>query len=212
MIEDGAQVAGNSTGLESRHMSRYFVLRMGKRVALGRFPKVSVVCDTRTHLFLAAKVTRGPRHDMCEGPAMLRQAGRRLQIGTVLLDAGYDAEKTHVLVREVLGAESIIPAKTGRGTSRPPTGKYRRMMHDAFPKKQYGQRWQVESAISRDKRLFGSAVRATSAGPETRGLPEHPGSQPPDPLTRLPDTFQQSRDDSTARLAKATRSAPPAAP
>ena len=35
-------------------------------------------------------------------------------------------------------------------------------MHENFPKDQYGQRWQVESAISRDKRLFGSAVRATS--------------------------------------------------
>jgi len=162
MIEDGAQVAGDSTGLESRHMSRYFALRMGKRVALGRFPKVSAVCDTRTHLFLSAKVTRGPTHDMCEGPTMLRQAGRRLQLGTVLLDAGYDAEKTHVLVREDLGGESIIAAKTGRGTARAPTGKYRRMMHDAFPKQAYGQRWQAESAISRDKRLFGSAVRATS--------------------------------------------------
>jgi len=114
-------------------------------------------------LFLAVKVTLAPpRHGMCKGPAMLRQAGRRLHLDIVLLDAGYDAEKTHVLVQEVLGAESIIPARTGRGTSRPPTGKYRRMMHDAFPKEQYGQRWQVESAISRDRRLFGSAVRATS--------------------------------------------------
>lgn len=143
-------------------MSRYFALRMGKRVALGRFPKLSAVCDTASHLFLSAKVTRGPRHDMCEGPTILRQAARRLKLGRVLLDAGYDAERTHLLVRHELGGESVIPARTGRRTNRPPTAKYRRMMHDAFPKEHYGQRWQAESAISRDKRLFGSSVRATS--------------------------------------------------
>jgi len=162
MIEDGAHVAGDSTGLESRHISRYYALRMGKRVALGRFPKVSAICHTLTHLFLSAKVTRDPRHDMCEGPSILRQAARRVQPARVLLDAGYDAEKTHVLVREALAADSIIPLKTGRPTAEPPTGKYRRMMYDAFPKQHYGQRWQAESAISRDKRLFGSALRATS--------------------------------------------------
>ena len=93
---------------------------------------------------------------MCEGPSILRQAAARVRPGEVLLDTGYDAERTHVLVREHLGAESLIPAKTGRATARPPRGKYRRMMHEAFPDKRYGQRWQVESAISRDKRLFGS--------------------------------------------------------
>jgi transposase len=143
-------------------MSRYFIMRLGKRVHMGRFPKVSTVCDPRTHLFLSAKVTRGPRHDMCEGPGILRAARRRTRLRRVLLDAGYDAEHTHVLIREKLGAQSIIPPKQGRGTSKWPTGKYRRLMKRSFPKKAYGQRWQAESAFSRDKRLFGSSVRATS--------------------------------------------------
>ena len=66
-------------------MSRYFAMRLGKRVAVGRFPKVSVVCHTHSHLFLSAKVTRGPRHDMCEGPTILRQAAGRVRPGKVLL-------------------------------------------------------------------------------------------------------------------------------
>jgi transposase len=151
-------------------MSRYFILRLGKRVHMGRFPKVSTVCDPRTHLFLSAKVTRGPRHDMCEGPGILRAARRRTRLRRVLLDAGYDAEHTHILIREELGAESVIPPKQGRGTRKWPTGKYRRLMKRSFPKKAYGQRWQAESAFSRDKRLFGSSVRATSwAGQKREG-------------------------------------------
>ena len=162
LLVEEIEVAGDSTGLESRHMSRYYAIRLGKRIRMGRFPKVSAVCDCRTHLFLSARVTRGPRHDMCEGPSILRQAGGRAKLKRVLLDAGYDAEHCHELIREELKAESVIPVKGGRGTRKWPTGKYRRMMKRDFPKEAYGQRWQIESAISRDKRLLGSEVRATS--------------------------------------------------
>lgn len=98
---------------------------------------------------------------MSSRPVSLTRAARA-HLGRALLDAGYDSEETHVLLREHLRAESIISLKTGRPTTKPPTGKYRRMMYDAFPREYYGQRWQAESAINRDKQLFGSAVRATS--------------------------------------------------
>jgi len=161
-------VAGDSTGLETRHVSRYFAIRMGKRLRFRRYPKVSIICDIRTHLFLSGKVSRGPCHDLCEGPMILRQARRRSQLRRVLLDAGYDAESTHVLIREVLDAESIIPPKQGRGTKKWPLGKYRRMMKRSFPRELYGQRWQAESAISRDKRLLGSSLRSTTWSSQKR--------------------------------------------
>jgi len=69
---------------------------------------------------------------MCENPVIMRQGATRVRFRRVLLDAAYDAEKTHVLVRERLGAESIIPTKTCRGAKTPPTGKYPWMMYDAL--------------------------------------------------------------------------------
>ena len=111
LIEPGPQLAADSTGLESRHVSEYFAFRLGRRIRMSRFPKVSAVCDCATHLFLSAKVTMGPRHDICEGPSVLRRARRRTPLGSALLDAAYDCESMHVLIREKLRAESIIPPK-----------------------------------------------------------------------------------------------------
>ena len=40
------------------------------------------------------------------------------------------------------------------------TGRYRREMKKSFPKRNYRQRWQVESVVSRMKRHLGNALRA----------------------------------------------------
>ena len=50
----------------------------------------------------------------------------------------------------------------GRGARRRPRGRYRRQMRRKFPRSLYGQRWQAESVVSRDKRRMGSSLRATS--------------------------------------------------
>ncbi|MHC4981624.1 MAG: transposase [Planctomycetota bacterium] len=39
-------------------------------------------------------------------------------------------------------------------------GRYRRRLRRRFPKKTYGQRWQIETSFSMIKRLLGSAVRS----------------------------------------------------
>lgn len=36
------------------------------------------------------------------------------------------------------------------------------MMKQRFPKKRYGQRWQIEATYSQDKRRFGSQLAASS--------------------------------------------------
>lgn len=78
--------------------------------------------------------------------------------------AGYESEPAHNLCRNELGIVSIFPT-THRGRPRLDgkpntiTGRYRREMLDQFPKKTYGQRWQVETAFSMLKRLLGSALR-----------------------------------------------------
>ena len=49
-----------------------------------------------------------------------------------------------------------------RGRPRMPKGRYRRQMAKRFHRRKYGQRWQVESVISRFKRRLGSALHGRS--------------------------------------------------
>jgi len=115
-------------------------------------------------LILAAVVDRGPKPDMVEFYALLHQALERQRFRRLLGDAGYESEEAHRLCREKLGVESIIPTTIrGRprhdGYPRPVRGKYRRQLHRHFPKKTYGQRWQIETVFSMLKRRLGSALQ-----------------------------------------------------
>lgn len=80
----------------------------------------------------------------------------------VLADAGYDCEASHGLVRDELGADSVIPVIRRGKPGKPPSGPHRRRMADQFPREQYGQRWQIESTYSQDKRRFGSQIAAST--------------------------------------------------
>lgn len=161
----------DATGLESRHASRHFYWRAGKRTRRSSWPKLSAVLDTHSHLFLSAVVTPGPGHDAGQFKPAARAAAGRCPIDTLLGDKAYDAEPYHAYAREVLGIRStVIPAyRRGRkGRRKPPRGKYRRQMARRFRRKPtgsrskrvYGQRWQIESGFSRHKRRLGSALRS----------------------------------------------------
>jgi transposase len=101
----------------------------------------------------------------------MAQASLRVTWDRVLADAAFDSEDNHRRCREVLGVRStVIPLnRRNRGRKWPRT-HYRRQMVRRFRKKPrgsrsrrvYGQRWQVESAFSRHKRLLGSALRGKS--------------------------------------------------
>ena len=156
----------DSTGLETRHVSVHYAKRSWRHRGhyKRRYPKLSALCDIRSHLILAAVVDRGPKPDIVEFQALFEQAWRRQKFATLLGDAGYESEEVHRLCREELGLESIIPTtRRGRprddGTPRVVRGKYRRQLKWRFPKKKYGQRWQIETAFSMMKRRLGSALR-----------------------------------------------------
>lgn len=104
----------------------------------------------------------GPYPDDPQFAPVVRRAHGRVPFDCMLVDAGCDSEASHVLLREELGAHSIIPATRSRPTSRLPKGRYRRAMRLHFPRKRYGQRWQIESTYSQDKRRFGSQISASS--------------------------------------------------
>ena len=159
----GDQSSIDSTGLESSHQSRYYVKRRGKDLEYRTYPKMTIVADNETHLLLSAVVDEGPKPDQIEFRQAVTEAYARTPFKALLADAAYDSEANHRLCREEIGVESIIPARRSHNSKAPqqrPRTPYRRKMREEFPKERYGQRWQVESAISQFKRRLGSTLSA----------------------------------------------------
>jgi hypothetical protein len=163
LIDDEPQAAIDATGLDSQHASRYYYTRSGQQQSARSWTKLTVVCDTGSHFFTSITVTIGPSNDSPEFAPALHQSRFYVHWDTVLGDAAFDSEANHCLCREELGIRStVIPInRRGRGRKWPST-KYRRQMKRRFHCRKYGQRWQVESAFSRHKRLLGSALRGRS--------------------------------------------------
>ena len=140
--------------MESRHTSRYFFRRAGRKHSARLWTKLTVVCDTRSHFLAAAAVSLGPANDAPQFRPAMRQASRGVTWDRVLADAAFDSEESHRLCREGLGVRStVIPLnRRGRGRRWPKT-RYRRQTVKRFRKKPrgsrhkrvYGQRWQVET-------------------------------------------------------------------
>ena len=133
-------------------------------------PKLAVAVDSGCHLILSAKVRIGNGSDAPDFDDLLFDAWRRARVKVVVADAGYDSEKNHRIAQEDLGVRSIIPTGTGRPTSKPPSGRWRRNMAKRFKRKadqkQYAQRSQSETVNSMMKRNLGSALRSRT--PERR--------------------------------------------
>jgi len=171
------QAAIDSTGLESRHVSVYFTKRCERHSKhyKHRYPKLSAICDTPSHLILGAVIDRGPKPDPVEAKQTLHEALKHQRFLSLLGDAGYESEGFHCLCRDKLGIRSVIPTTDrGRpradGKPRPVKGKYRKLMKQKFPKKIYGQRWQIETVFSMLKRNMGAALRAREYHSQNREI------------------------------------------
>jgi hypothetical protein len=120
-------------------------------------------------------IDRGPKPDPVEAKQTLYEALKHQRFSSLLGDAGYESEGFHCLCRDELGIQSIIPTtERGRpradGKPRPVNGKYRKLMKQRFPKKTYGQRWQIETVFSMLKRNMGAALRARNYHSQTREI------------------------------------------
>jgi Transposase DDE domain len=161
-------VAMDTSGFESRHVSRYYAHRRkttGKhgrkrRVVCRHYPKLGLVCDTQSHFILAARASQGPQPDFGDFEPLLREAYDRARPRSVAADAGFDSEPNHELSRDALGIQSLIPASHGRPGTGEPTGRYRKQMKRHLHESRYGQRWQAETVNSMIKRLSGEVVNA----------------------------------------------------
>ncbi len=158
----------DTSGFEARHTSRYYAWRrkkVGKHgrtctVSYRRYPKLGVVCDTTSHFCLAARASQGPRPDFGDFRPLVVEAQARTGVKAVAADAGFDSEANHVLARDELGIQSLIPAEHGRPPAGEPVGRYRKQMKRHLHESRYGQRWQVETVYSMIKRLSGEVVNA----------------------------------------------------
>ncbi len=176
MIPAKPTVAVDATGLDARHASRYFVTRSNGAHTARSWPKLTVACDTHSHLIAGATVTTGPTNDSPQFAPVLLLAALGVAWDRVLADAAFDSEAHHRLAREQLGIRSSVIPINARGSTAPPSGRYRSQMPRHFRpraegnrhKRVFGQRWQVESAFSRHKRRLGSAVHGRSNDSRTR--------------------------------------------
>jgi hypothetical protein len=163
LIDDRPEAAIDATGLESRHTSQYFFKRAGRKRHARLWTKLTVVCHTGSHFFTAATVTTGPSNDGPQFAPAMNQAALVVHWDRVLGDAAFDSEANHRLARQDLGIRSsVIPINQRSHGRKWPQTKYRRQLKRRFPKRKYGQRWQVESAFSRHKRRLGSALAGRS--------------------------------------------------
>jgi len=154
-------VAADSTGLNSSGRSEYY----GKRSGLKKrdFPKVSQIVDIQSHLTLASIGERGPSPDDPVFHELATQAHACQPFKGLLADPGYDAEHHHRFLREKLGVLSVIPPLRGRpAKAKPhiPGGFWRGFLHKHWPNQLYGQRWQVETRFSMEKRKLGPGLRS----------------------------------------------------
>jgi hypothetical protein len=164
------RAAIDSTGFDSTCRSWHYALRRGKRYRMRKWPKITLVCDTQSHLIASALMSVGPSQDSPLLEEALVKAIWHLDIDCLLADGGYDAEHNHALAREGIGIGSTVINlnRRGRGSNRQIRSRkwaktrYRRQMYRRFFKRLYGQRWQIESVISRIKRRLGSVLRGRS--------------------------------------------------
>jgi transposase len=155
----------DATGLEVRHVSTHYRIRRvqgdtRRTHQSRRWPKVTAVAHTHSHLILGVALGEGPTNDAPDFAPALRQAAALLPLDTVLADAAYDTEAHHRLCHEDFGIPHVVIALNPRGSGRRwPRTPCRRALRRAFPKTLYRQRWHAESVFSRHKRRLGSALR-----------------------------------------------------
>ena len=115
--------AADSTGMEARHGSRYFTKRRkqtGTPVIYRRFPKLSALVDTQSHMILSMLTEQGPKVDVQSLCPLLDACVPSVRLLHLLADAGYDSEENHRYLQEEHGIITTIPPRAGRPTHKRP--------------------------------------------------------------------------------------------
>jgi hypothetical protein len=175
--------AGDSSGFDAHHASRYFIWRRDnqkedekrpkKRHSYRHYGKLMLIICCLSHAILAAVASEGPTPDIDQLDEVVAELPASVSVKHMVLDAGFDSGHNHRLLREEHGMLSTIPPEHGRPPNDPatlPPDPYRRLMKTRFNVKAYRRRPQVETVFSMLKRNFGSALRARSRHGRRRDL------------------------------------------
>ena len=162
-----AVVAVDATGLAPGSVSTFFINRRtdrGEGLPWRHWCKWTIVVDVLRRCVLAQAARQGPYNDCATLRPLVSAAHEVTPVGLVLADAEFDSERNHLHVREVLGADSVIPAKRGKAGWK--IKGVRARMRRRFPRKRYSQRAQVESVFSVVKRKL--SAKAPGRSDETQ--------------------------------------------
>lgn len=163
--------AADSTGLDTHHVSRYFIWRTHrdktgktprKKVSYRKYGKLMLLVCCMSHLILSAVASAGPTPDIDQLEGLMGRLPQQVTIERLLADAGFDSAFNHRLLRDEHGIVSTIPPKHGRPTTDPtklPADPYRRLMKTRFNQEAYNRRSQVETVNSMIKRNYGTCLR-----------------------------------------------------
>jgi hypothetical protein len=133
---------------------------MTKTTPRRRFVKLTIGTELRMQIVTAIKLRRGPANDNRDFRPVVMKAHRIKPIRLGIGDKGFDDEDNHVLLREELGAMSIIPARYQDVPVWRTRGRYRKEMKRGYSKKTYHQRSKDETVFSVVKRTMGDEVRS----------------------------------------------------
>ena len=158
----------DSTGFKVTHASRYYTERTRLR---RKYTQLSIGADVLQQIICIIKIRRAPtRHDNVDFRPVITKTSDIFPLSVVTADKGYDSEVNHVLVREELGALSVIPARYEHVPIWKTHGIYRKQMKRGYPKILYNQRNKDETIISVIKRLFGEHLMSRLIRTQNREL------------------------------------------
>ena len=164
-----ATVAVDAPGLAPGSVSTFFINRRtdrGEGLPWRHWCKWTVVVDVLRRCVLAQAARQGPYNDCATLRPLVSAAHKVTPVGLVLADAEFDSERNHLHVREVIGADSVIPAKRGKAGWK--IKGIRAQMRRRFPRKRYRQRTQVESVFSVVKRKLSAKAPGRSTETQCR--------------------------------------------
>ena len=162
----------DSSGFKATHASQYYTERAKlTRRRRRKYIKLSLTADVLQQIICTIKIRRAPtRHDTIDFQPLITKTSEILPLSVVIGDKGYDSEDNHVLVRDVLDAFSVIPARYVHVRIRRTCGRYRKQMKHGYSKLLYGQRNKNETIVSVIKRLFGEHITSRLVRTQNREL------------------------------------------
>jgi hypothetical protein len=115
-----------------------------------KYAKLSTGADVLKQIICNIKVRRAPtRHDNIDFKPVITKTSELLPLSVVLGDRGYDSEENHIMVREKLGAFSVIPVRNeGIPIWKTHGRRYRKQMKCGYSKTLYHQRNKDETIVS----------------------------------------------------------------